>query len=145
MVSPAKRSYITLEAPFTAVRASGILILLRSCLYSCHQSPQFTFTIMGEAPRPREHILCLLPIPEDPKILNRLRRKYDVEFTYKQVITGAGEPEIPDGKLLLQSLFNCSISTQIKVLIILLRSLRNLAQCYHTRNTLDSPTFGRKG
>ncbi|KAA8576431.1 hypothetical protein EYC84_006555 [Monilinia fructicola] len=51
---------------------------------------------MGEAPRPREHILCLLPIPEDPKILNRLRRKYDVEFTYKQVITGAGEPEIPD-------------------------------------------------
>ncbi|QSZ28534.1 hypothetical protein DSL72_003032 [Monilinia vaccinii-corymbosi] len=45
---------------------------------------------MGEASKPREHILCLLPLPEDPKILNSLRRKYNVELTYKQTAYGAG-------------------------------------------------------
>lgn len=60
-----------------------------------------TATIMGEATKPREHILCLLPFPEDPKILDRLRQKYDVEFTYKQMSFGIGKilhlSEVPDG------------------------------------------------
>lgn len=60
-----------------------------------------TSTIMGEAPRPKEHILCLLPFPEDPKILDRLRQKHNVEFTYKQIFFGVGKAlelaEVPDG------------------------------------------------
>ncbi|ESZ98927.1 hypothetical protein SBOR_0683 [Sclerotinia borealis F-4128] len=55
---------------------------------------------MGEVCKPKEHILCLLPFPEEPKILDRLRRKYDVEFTYKQNSYGLGKAlhltEVPD-------------------------------------------------
>ncbi|KAF7877619.1 hypothetical protein EAF04_001291 [Stromatinia cepivora] len=55
---------------------------------------------MGEAQKPKEHILCLLPFPEDPKILDRLRQKYNVEFTYKQMFFGVGKAfdlaEVPD-------------------------------------------------
>ncbi|KAI9650320.1 hypothetical protein NHQ30_000333 [Ciborinia camelliae] len=46
---------------------------------------------MGEVSQPKEHILCLLPFPEDPKILDRLRQKYNVEFTYKQIFFEVGK------------------------------------------------------
>jgi hypothetical protein len=56
---------------------------------------------MGEAPSQKEHILCLLPFPEDTKLLDRIREKHNVEFTYKHITFAKGKAlvmkEVPDG------------------------------------------------
>jgi hypothetical protein len=58
---------------------------------------------MGEAPASvKEHILCLLPFPEDTKVLDSIRKKHpNVEFTYKQIRYEHGKPvdltTLPDG------------------------------------------------
>ncbi|KAM3086881.1 hypothetical protein ACMFMG_001002 [Clarireedia jacksonii] len=55
---------------------------------------------MGEAPPQKEHILCLLPFPEDPKILDRIRKKHNVEITWKHITFAKGKAlvmnEVPD-------------------------------------------------
>ena len=59
--------------------------------------------IMGEASAPaREHILCLLPFPEDPKIINSIRKKHpnvDIEYHHIAIVRGdALTPKsLPDG------------------------------------------------
>lgn len=70
---------------------------------------------MGEIPQHQEHILCLLPFPEDSKILDRLRQKYNVEITYKQIFFGVGKAlelaDVPDGKLTHYLAISLSLSS----------------------------------
>jgi hypothetical protein len=58
---------------------------------------------MGEAPPtpPKEYILCLLPFPEKPEILDPIRKRHpNVVFNYKHVQYIRGVPQncnIADG------------------------------------------------
>ena len=58
---------------------------------------------MGDAFRPeKEHILCLLPFPENREILDGIRKKHpNVKFTYLQTTFAPGKPldlnTLPDG------------------------------------------------
>lgn len=108
-----------------------------------------TSTIMGEIPQQQEHILCLLPFPEDAKILDRLRQKYNVEITYKQIFFGVGKAldlaAVPDGELNALSFpfhfpkfWVSGFSNNI------ISPLRNLASCNHTRYPLILPSFRRE-
>lgn len=96
---------------------------------------------MGDAYKAKEHILCLLPFPEDPKILDRLRQKYDVEFTYKQIFFGVGKvldpAEVPDGKLPLHPLITSPICSSIRFLTILFSQKPGTMPPY----SLPSPPF----
>jgi len=57
---------------------------------------------MGEAPPPdQEHILALLPFPEDSKIIDGIKKKHpNVKFTYREAYYEKGksiDTHIPDG------------------------------------------------
>ncbi|RDL41883.1 Uncharacterized protein BP5553_01862 [Venustampulla echinocandica] len=46
---------------------------------------------MGDASPEKEHILCLLPFPEDEKILKSIKDKHpNVEFTYRHILPDHG-------------------------------------------------------
>ena len=68
---------------------------------------------MGEAwPQAKEHILCLLPFPQDEKILAGIKEKHpNVEFTYKQIFFALGKAldltTVPDGKCFLYVISTC--------------------------------------
>jgi hypothetical protein len=60
---------------------------------------------MGDASSSeKEHILCLLPFPENTELLGEIKKKHpNVEFTYKQITYALGKgldiQTVPDGIL----------------------------------------------
>lgn len=63
-----------------------------------------TTSIMGEALKPKEHVLLTLPFPEPPAIMAQLRKTFpDHEFVYKQVMFRGGKihdtDPVPEGNL----------------------------------------------
>ena len=101
--------------PFASFWCLLFLYLYLIYTIATNRLTSLTSTTMGEIPQHQEHILCLLPFPEDSKILDRLRQKYNVEITYKQIFFGVGKAlelaDVPDGKFTHYLAISLSLSS----------------------------------
>jgi hypothetical protein len=98
----------------------------RAVAQTCDSISSHSTTIMGEAPPSHEHVLCLLPFPNNQSVLDSIKEKHpNVEIVYKQILFKKGSFQvIPESIPLGMNLFHtrlrhiCNIKERANICIL---------------------------